>query len=96
MNSASFAAALVFCLPGMCNCAHTLTPRENRKKARVRNISKSLKKTQYIMNTLYIDSWHDSLSTPINSITITSACRVNFYYTHTNNKFAYAYFFAKL
>ena len=32
---------------------HTLTPRENRES--VRNILKSLYKTQYLMNTLYID-----------------------------------------
>ena len=31
-------------------CLHTLTPRENR----VRNILESSKKTQYLMNTLYI------------------------------------------
>ena len=38
-------------------CVHTLTPRENREKARVRNILKSLgKKTQYLMNTLYVHS----------------------------------------
>ena len=33
-------------------CVHTLTPRENQRKTRVRNIIKSLEKTQYLMNTL--------------------------------------------
>ena len=34
-------------------CVHTLTLRENREN-RVRNILKSSKKTQYLMNTLYL------------------------------------------
>ena len=51
LNSASSAAALVVYLPGV--CTHTDT-KEKQRKARVRNILKSLKKTQYSMNTLYI------------------------------------------
>ena len=50
LNSASSAAALVFYLPGV--CTHTDTKGKQRK-ARVRNIFKSLEKTQYLMNTLY-------------------------------------------
>ena len=49
LNSASSAAALVFYLPGVC----TLTDTEGKqRKARVLNILKSSKKTQYLMNTL--------------------------------------------
>ena len=48
LNSASSAAALVFYLPGV--CTHTGTEGKQRK-ARVRNILKSL---QNIMNTLYL------------------------------------------
>ena len=51
LNSASSAAALVFYLPGV--CTHNDTEGKQRK-ARVRNILKSSKKTQYLMNTLYI------------------------------------------
>ena len=41
---------------------HTLTPRENRERPRVRNIFKSMEETQYLMNTLYLiylgdDTW---------------------------------------
>ena len=50
MNSASSAAALVFYLPGV--CTHTGTKGKQRK-TRVRNILKSLEKTQYLINTLY-------------------------------------------
>ena len=49
LNSASSAAALVFYLPGV--CTHTDTEGKQRK-VRVRNILKSSKKTQYLMNTL--------------------------------------------
>ena len=48
-NSGSSAAALVFYLPGV--CTHTDTEGKQRK-TRVRNILKSLEKTQYLMNTL--------------------------------------------
>ena len=51
LNSASSAAALVFYLPGV--CTHTDTEGKQRK-TRVRNILKSLEKTQYLMNTLYL------------------------------------------
>ena len=51
LNSASSAAALVFYLP--CVRTHTDTEGEQRK-VRVRNILKSLEKTQYLMNTLYM------------------------------------------
>ena len=50
LNSASSAAALVFYLPGV--CTHTDTKGKQRK-ARLRNILKSLEKTQYLMNILY-------------------------------------------
>ena len=50
LNSVSSAAALVLYLPGV--CTHTDTEGKQRK-ARVRNILKSSKKTQYLMNTLY-------------------------------------------
>ena len=50
LNSASSAAALVFYLPGV--STHTDTEGKQRK-ARVRNTLKS-KKTQYLMNTLYV------------------------------------------
>ena len=52
LDSASSAAALVFYLPGV--CTHTDT-KGRQRKARVRNILKSSKKTQYLMNTLYIE-----------------------------------------
>ena len=51
LNSASSAAALVFYLPGM--CTRTVTEGKQRK-ARVRNIFKNSEKTQYLMNTLYV------------------------------------------
>ena len=51
LNSASSAAALVFYLPDV--CTHNDTDGKQRKE-RVRNILKSLKKTQYLMNTLYV------------------------------------------
>ena len=51
LNSASFAAALVFYQPGV--CTHTDTEGKQRK-AKVRNIFKKSEKTQYLMNTLYI------------------------------------------
>ena len=51
LNSASSSAVLVFYLPG--ECTHTDTEGQQRK-ARVRNILKSLEKTQYLMNALYI------------------------------------------
>ena len=50
LNSANSAAALVFYLPGV--CTHTDTEGKQRK-TRVRNILKSLEKTQHLMNTLY-------------------------------------------
>ena len=50
LYSASSAAALEFYLPGV--CTHTDTKRKQRK-ARVRNILKYLKRTQYLMNILY-------------------------------------------
>ena len=56
LNSASSAAALVFYLPGV--CTHTDTDGKQRK-ARVQNILKSSKKTQYLMNTLYLH-WENS------------------------------------
>ena len=49
LNSACFAAALVFYQPGV--CTHTETKGKQRK-ANVRNILKSSEKTQYLMNTL--------------------------------------------
>ena len=51
LNSASSAVAMVFYLLGV--CTHTDTEGKLRK-ARVRNILKSSKKTQYLMNTLYV------------------------------------------
>ena len=51
LNSASSAAALVFYLPGVCTYIDT---EGKQRKTRVRNIIKSLEKTQYLMNTLYI------------------------------------------
>ena len=53
LNSASSAAALVFYLPGV--CTHTDTE-ANQRKAGVRNILKPSQKTQYLMNTLYIQA----------------------------------------
>ena len=50
-NSASSAAALVFYLPGV--CTHTDAEGKQRN-TKVRNILKSLEKTQYLMNTLYL------------------------------------------
>ena len=61
LNSARFAAALVFYLPGV--CTHTDTERKQRK-ARVQNILKSLKK-QYLMNTLLLFfSYLDFITVP--------------------------------
>ena len=60
LNSASSAAALVFYLPGV--CTHTDTVRKQRK-ARDRNILKSSKKIQYLMNTLYILSPNSAIKT---------------------------------
>ena len=51
LNSASYAAALVFYLPGV--CTHTDTKGKQRK-TRVLNNLKSLEKTQNFMNTLYV------------------------------------------
>ena len=51
LNSASSAVALVVYLPGV--STHTDAEGKQRK-VRVRNIKKKIKKTQYIMNTLYI------------------------------------------
>ena len=51
-NSASSTAALVFYLPGV--CVHTLTARENRERSESGMFLKNRKKTQYLMNTLYI------------------------------------------
>ena len=48
LNSASSAAALVFYLPGV--CTHT----DTEGKQSPENILKSSKKTQYLMNTLYL------------------------------------------
>ena len=50
LNSLSSAVTLVFYLPGV--CTHTETQGKQRK-TRVRNILKSLEKTQYLMNTMY-------------------------------------------
>ena len=50
LNSASSAAALVIYLPDVCKHIDT---EGKQRKARVRNISKSSKKTQYLMNILY-------------------------------------------
>ena len=52
LTYASTAAALVFYLPS--ECTHTDTEGKQRK-IRVRNILKSLEKTQYLMNTLYLN-----------------------------------------
>ena len=54
LNSASSAAALVFYLSGV--CTHTDTERK-QGKARVQNILKSAKKTQYLMNALYMNTY---------------------------------------
>ena len=51
LTSAGSAAALVFYLPGV--CAHTDTEVKQRK-ARFWNILETSKKTQYLMNTLYV------------------------------------------
>ena len=53
LNFASSAAALVFYLPGV--FTHTDTKGKQRK-ARVRNILKSLEKTQYLINSLYFSA----------------------------------------
>ena len=51
LNSASSAAVLVFYLSGVCTHIDT----EGKLiKTRVRNILKSLEKTQYLINTLYV------------------------------------------
>ena len=51
LNSASSAAAwFSTCLV----CVHTLTPRENRKGQSSEYFKKNRKKTQYLMNTLYL------------------------------------------
>ena len=50
LNSACSGAALMFYLPGV--CTNTDTEGKQRKNW-VRNILKSLEKTQYLMNTLY-------------------------------------------
>ena len=55
LNSARYAAALVFYLPGVCEHIDT---EGKQRKARARDILKSLKKTQYLMKTLYLN-WHD-------------------------------------
>ena len=49
---ASYVAVLVFYLPG--GCTHTDTMGKQRE-ARVRIILKSLEKTQYLMNNLYVN-----------------------------------------
>ena len=54
LNTSSSAAAMVFYLPGA--CTHTDTEGKQRKTS-VRNILKSLEKTQYLMNTLYSHLW---------------------------------------
>ena len=51
LNSASSAEALVFYLPGV--CTHS-DDEGKQRKAKVQNILKSLIKTQYLMNTLYL------------------------------------------
>ena len=53
LNFASSAAALVFYLPGVGVCTHTDTEVKQRK-ARFWNILETSKKTQYLMNTLYV------------------------------------------
>ena len=54
LNSVNSAAALVFYLPGLC----TYTDTEGKqRKGKLRNFLKSSKKTQYLMNTLYIFQW---------------------------------------
>ena len=59
LNSASSAAALMFYLPsGGSNVksgVHTLTPRENRGRSESGIFLKILEKTQYLMNTLYLN-----------------------------------------
>ena len=57
LDSVSSAVAPVFYLPGV--CTHTDTEGK-QGKTRVRNIRKSLEKTQYLMNTLYIWEHSDS------------------------------------
>ena len=57
LNSASSDAALAFYLPGV--CTHTDTERKQRK-ARVRNILKSSKKTEYLIDTLWFSIQGDS------------------------------------
>ena len=61
LNSVSFAAALVFYLPGV--CTHTDTEGKQRE-ARVGNILKSSEKTQYLMNTLYILYYYKFCNNP--------------------------------
>ena len=51
LNSASSAAALFSYIPGL--CTHT-DNKGKQRKARLQNILKSLKKTQDLMNTLYV------------------------------------------
>ena len=51
LNSAISAAALVFYLPDVCTHADT---EGKQRKARVRNILKSSKNTQYLINKLYL------------------------------------------
>ena len=51
LNSASSAAALVFYLSGVCTNTDT---EGKQRKTKVQNILKSLEKTKYLMNTLYI------------------------------------------
>ena len=55
LNCASSAAPLVFYL--LCVCTYTDTEGKKRR-TRVRNILKSLEKTQYLMNTLY-NRWRE-------------------------------------
>ena len=61
LNSARSAAALVFYLPGV--CTHTDTE-EKQRKARVRIICNNSEKTQYLMNTLYVNVFEMTVVIP--------------------------------
>ena len=59
LNSGSSAAALVFYLPSV--CTH-IDAEGKQRKARVWNIFKNSAKTQYLMNTMYIESFFPSMN----------------------------------
>ena len=75
LNSASSAAALVFYLPGV--CTHIDTEGKQRKTRAVRNILKSLEKTQYLMNTLYYMVLLVSWTRNLNSVFFRSEFKYN-------------------